>query len=135
MNSSFTLAKAGADSSANGFYYFRMHKLRVLSNYPLVLESIVNAALLEPPVDLSQSASSCGTLRTIDVNTFWVDHDRHNHTAYFHDTEPIIDIVDASDCRQHRALQVVEMERLSGRPVSMISTAFNWRNVIHRRNW
>ncbi len=30
---------------------------------------------------------------------------------------------------------VEEMERVSGRPVSMISTAFNWRNVIDRRNW
>ena len=30
---------------------------------------------------------------------------------------------------------IEEMERVSGRPVSMISTAFNWRNVIDRRNW
>ena len=28
-----------------------------------------------------------------------------------------------------------EMERVSGRPVSLISTGFNWRNVIDRRNW
>ncbi|MDT2023302.1 adenylosuccinate synthetase [Methylocella sp. CPCC 101449] len=30
---------------------------------------------------------------------------------------------------------IEEIERVSGRPVSMISTAFNWRNVIDRRNW
>ena len=30
---------------------------------------------------------------------------------------------------------VEEVERVSGRPVSLISTAFNWRNVIDRRNW
>lgn len=30
---------------------------------------------------------------------------------------------------------IEEMERVSGRPVSMISTAFDWRNVIDRRNW
>ncbi len=30
---------------------------------------------------------------------------------------------------------IEELERVSGRPVSMISTAFNWRNIIDRRNW
>ena len=30
---------------------------------------------------------------------------------------------------------IEEVERVSGRPVSLISTAFNWRNVIDRRNW
>jgi adenylosuccinate synthase len=30
---------------------------------------------------------------------------------------------------------IEELERVSGRPVSMISTAFNWRNVMDRRNW
>lgn len=30
---------------------------------------------------------------------------------------------------------IEELERVSGRPVSMISTAFDWRNVIDRRNW
>jgi adenylosuccinate synthase len=28
-----------------------------------------------------------------------------------------------------------EVERVSGRTVLMISTAFDWRNVIDRRNW
>lgn len=30
---------------------------------------------------------------------------------------------------------VEEIERVSGRPVSMLSTAFDWRNVIDRRAW
>ncbi|WP_407497030.1 adenylosuccinate synthetase [Pseudooceanicola sp. MF1-13] len=30
---------------------------------------------------------------------------------------------------------VEEVERVSGRPVSLLSTAFNWRNVIDRRAW
>lgn len=30
---------------------------------------------------------------------------------------------------------VEEIERVSGRPVSMLSTDFNWRNVIDRRAW
>ena len=30
---------------------------------------------------------------------------------------------------------VEELERVSGRPVSMLSTDFNWRNVIDRRIW
>lgn len=30
---------------------------------------------------------------------------------------------------------IEELERVSGRTVSMISTAFDWRNVIDRRNW
>ena len=30
---------------------------------------------------------------------------------------------------------VEEVERVSGRPVSLISTDFNWRNIIDRRNW
>lgn len=30
---------------------------------------------------------------------------------------------------------IEELERVSGRPVSMISTSFNWRNIIDRRNW
>ena len=30
---------------------------------------------------------------------------------------------------------VEEIERISGRPVSMLSTDFNWRNVIDRRAW
>jgi adenylosuccinate synthase len=30
---------------------------------------------------------------------------------------------------------VEEVERVSGRPVSLLSTAFNWRNVIDRRSW
>lgn len=30
---------------------------------------------------------------------------------------------------------VEEVERVSGRPVSMLSTNFNWRNVIDRRAW
>ena len=30
---------------------------------------------------------------------------------------------------------VEEVERISGRPVSLISTDFNWRNVIDRRAW
>lgn len=30
---------------------------------------------------------------------------------------------------------VEEVERVSGRPVSMLSTDFNWRNVIDRRSW
>lgn len=30
---------------------------------------------------------------------------------------------------------VEEVERISGRPVSMLSTDFNWRNVIDRRAW
>ncbi len=30
---------------------------------------------------------------------------------------------------------VEEVERVSGRPVSMLSTAFDWRNVIDRRSW
>lgn len=30
---------------------------------------------------------------------------------------------------------VVEVERVSGRPVSLLSTDFNWRNVIDRRAW
>ena len=30
---------------------------------------------------------------------------------------------------------VEEVERVSGRPVSMLSTDFNWRNVIDRRAW
>lgn len=30
---------------------------------------------------------------------------------------------------------IEELERVSGRPVSLISTAFDWRNVIDRRNW
>jgi adenylosuccinate synthase len=28
-----------------------------------------------------------------------------------------------------------EVERVSGVPVSLISTNFNWRNVIDRRSW
>ena len=30
---------------------------------------------------------------------------------------------------------VEELERVSGRPVSLLSTDFNWRNVIDRRSW
>jgi adenylosuccinate synthase len=30
---------------------------------------------------------------------------------------------------------VEEVERVSGRPVSLLSTSFNWRNVIDRRAW
>jgi adenylosuccinate synthase len=30
---------------------------------------------------------------------------------------------------------VEEVERVSGRPVSLLSTAFDWRNVIDRRAW
>jgi adenylosuccinate synthase len=30
---------------------------------------------------------------------------------------------------------VEEIERVSGRPVSLLSTDFNWRNVIDRRAW
>ncbi len=30
---------------------------------------------------------------------------------------------------------VEEVERVSGRPVTMLSTDFNWRNVIDRRSW
>ena len=30
---------------------------------------------------------------------------------------------------------VEEVERVSGRPVTLLSTAFNWRNVIDRRTW
>jgi adenylosuccinate synthase len=30
---------------------------------------------------------------------------------------------------------VEEIERVSGRPVSLLSTDFNWRNVIDRRTW
>lgn len=30
---------------------------------------------------------------------------------------------------------VEEVERVSGRPVTLLSTAFNWRNVIDRRAW
>jgi adenylosuccinate synthase len=30
---------------------------------------------------------------------------------------------------------VGEIERISGRPVSLLSTDFNWRNVIDRRAW
>ena len=30
---------------------------------------------------------------------------------------------------------VEEVERVSGRPVSLISTDFSWRNIIDRRNW
>ena len=30
---------------------------------------------------------------------------------------------------------IEELERVSGRPVSIISTAFDWRNIIDRRNW
>ena len=30
---------------------------------------------------------------------------------------------------------VEEVERVSGRPVSMLSTDFSWRNVIDRRSW
>jgi adenylosuccinate synthase len=30
---------------------------------------------------------------------------------------------------------IEEVERVSGVPVSMISTNFNWRNVIDRRSW
>ncbi|WP_228135328.1 hypothetical protein, partial [Qipengyuania citrea] len=30
---------------------------------------------------------------------------------------------------------VEEIERISGRPVSLLSTDFNWRNVIDRRAW
>jgi len=30
---------------------------------------------------------------------------------------------------------VEELERISGRPVSLLSTDFNWRNVIDRRAW
>lgn len=30
---------------------------------------------------------------------------------------------------------VEEVERVSGRPVSLLSTDFNWRNVIDRRSW
>ena len=30
---------------------------------------------------------------------------------------------------------IEELERVSGRPVSMISTDFNWRNIIDRRAW
>ena len=30
---------------------------------------------------------------------------------------------------------VEEVERISGRPVSLLSTDFNWRNVIDRRAW
>lgn len=30
---------------------------------------------------------------------------------------------------------IEEVERVSGRPVSLISTAFNWRNIIDRRSW
>lgn len=30
---------------------------------------------------------------------------------------------------------VEEIERVSGRPVSLLSTDFNWRNVIDRRSW
>jgi adenylosuccinate synthase len=28
-----------------------------------------------------------------------------------------------------------EVERVSGVPVSLISTDFNWRNIIDRRSW
>jgi adenylosuccinate synthase len=28
-----------------------------------------------------------------------------------------------------------EVERVSGVPVSLISTNFNWRNIIDRRSW
>ncbi|NJS15182.1 MAG: hypothetical protein HC788_11905 [Sphingopyxis sp.] len=30
---------------------------------------------------------------------------------------------------------VEEVERVSGRPVSLLSTDFNWRNVVDRRAW
>jgi adenylosuccinate synthase len=30
---------------------------------------------------------------------------------------------------------VEEVERVSGRPVTLMSTAFDWRNVIDRRTW
>jgi adenylosuccinate synthase len=30
---------------------------------------------------------------------------------------------------------VEEVERVTGRPVSLLSTSFNWRNVIDRRAW
>ena len=30
---------------------------------------------------------------------------------------------------------VEEVERVSGRPVTLLSTAFDWRNVIDRRAW
>jgi adenylosuccinate synthase len=30
---------------------------------------------------------------------------------------------------------IEEVERVSGVPVSLISTSFNWRNVIDRRSW
>ena len=30
---------------------------------------------------------------------------------------------------------VEELERVSGRPVSLLSTGFNWRNIIDRRTW
>jgi adenylosuccinate synthase len=30
---------------------------------------------------------------------------------------------------------IEEIERVSGRPVTLMSTAFNWRNVIDRRTW
>jgi adenylosuccinate synthase len=30
---------------------------------------------------------------------------------------------------------VEEVERVSGQPVTLISTNFNWRNVIDRRSW
>ena len=30
---------------------------------------------------------------------------------------------------------IEEVERVSGVPVSLISTNFNWRNVIDRRSW
>lgn len=30
---------------------------------------------------------------------------------------------------------VEEVERVSGRPVTLLSTAFDWRNIIDRRAW
>jgi adenylosuccinate synthase len=30
---------------------------------------------------------------------------------------------------------IEEVERVSGQPVTLISTKFNWRNVIDRRSW
>lgn len=40
------------------------------------------------------------------------------------------------DQLNHETIKFVEeIERVSGRPVSMLSTAFDWRNVIDRRSW
>lgn len=61
-------------------------------------------------------------------------------------TDIALTFVDYLDARNQKALRfeqlttdtvkfIEEVERVSGVPVSLISTRFHWRNIIDRRSW